>query len=94
MPLFLRNHMLGHTEFGVFSIPVLLQWHVKNPSHSAKNAGGRLHLNMHTPLTQQSWCGLTVPVSRYSVGIYPATSSHATCQGTFGHSHLSLLSHF
>ena len=23
----------------------------KNPGHSAKSAGGRLHLNMHTPLT-------------------------------------------
>ena len=24
--------------------PVLLQWHVKDPGHSAKSAGGRLHL--------------------------------------------------
>ena len=35
-----------------YSIPVLLQWHVKDPGHSAKSAGGRLHLNMHTPLTR------------------------------------------
>ena len=35
--------------------PVLLQWHVKNPDHSAKSAGG-----MHTPLTQQIWNGLTM----------------------------------
>ena len=34
--------------------PVLSQLHVKDPGHSAKNAGGRLHLNTHTPLTQQS----------------------------------------
>ena len=27
--------------------PTLLQWRVKDPSHSAKSAGGRLHLNMH-----------------------------------------------
>ena len=31
--------------------PVLLQWHVKDPGHSAKSVGGRLHLNTHTPLT-------------------------------------------
>ena len=40
--------------FGVLSSPVLLQWHVKDPGHSAKSAGGRLHLKMHRPLTQQS----------------------------------------
>ena len=27
------------------STPVLLQWHVKDPGHPAKSAGGRLHLN-------------------------------------------------
>ena len=32
-------------------IPVLPQWHVKDPGRSAKSAGGRLHLNTHTPLT-------------------------------------------
>ena len=31
---------------------------------------GRLHVNMHTPLTQRSQCGLTMPLSRHSVGIY------------------------
>ena len=34
--------------FGVCFTPALLQWLVDNPSHSAKSAGGRLHLNMHT----------------------------------------------
>ena len=29
-----------------------------------------------------------MPLSRHSVGTYPETSSHATCQGTFGHSRL------
>ena len=48
---------------------MLPQWHVKkNPGHSAKSAGGRLHLNMHTPLTQWSRSGLTMPLSRHSVG--------------------------
>ena len=27
--------------------PVLPQWHVKDSDHSAKSAGGRLHLNTH-----------------------------------------------
>ena len=40
--------------------PVLPQWHVKDPGHSAKSAGGRLHLNTHTPLTQRSRSGLTM----------------------------------
>ena len=30
---------------------------------------------------------------RHSVETYPETSSHATCQGTFGHSRLNSLSH-
>ena len=32
-------------------------------------------------------------LSRHRVGAYPETSSHATCQGTFGHCRLSSLSH-
>ena len=35
--------------FGIHSTPVLPQSHVKDPGHSAKSAGGRLQLNMHTP---------------------------------------------
>ena len=35
--------------FGIRSTPVLPQSHVKDPCHSAKSAGGRLQLNMHTP---------------------------------------------
>ena len=54
--------------------------------NSAKSAGCRLHLNTHTPMTQQSRSGLTIALSRHSVGTYPETSSHATCQGTFGQS--------
>ena len=81
------------SSFGVRSTPVLPQWHVKDPSHSAKSAGGRLHLNTHTPLTQQSWSELTMPLSIHSVGTYPETSSHATCLGTFSHSCLCLLNH-
>ena len=71
---------------------MLLQWHVKDPGHSAKSAGGRLHLNTHTsltqrrPLTQQSWSWLALLLSRHSMGTYQETSSHATCQGTFSQS--------
>ena len=65
----------------------------KDPGHTAKSAGGRLHLNMHTPLTQRSQGGLTMLLCMHSVGTYQETSSHATRQGTLGHSRLSLLSY-
>ena len=61
--------------FGVHSAPVLPQRHVKDPSYSAKSAGGRLPLNTHTPLTHRSHSGLTMPLSRYSVGTYQERSS-------------------
>ena len=35
--------------FGIYSIPVLQHMHAKDPSNSAKRAGGRLQLNTHTP---------------------------------------------
>ena len=74
--------------FGVRFIPVLPEWHVKDPSHSAKSAGGRLHVKTHTPLTQRSRSGLTMALSRHSVGTYQEMSSHATRQGTLSHSRL------
>ena len=48
--------------------PRITQWHVKDPTHSAKSAAGRLHLNMHTPLTQRRRSGLTMPLFRHSFG--------------------------
>ena len=48
---------------------LLLQWHVKDPSHSAKSAGGTLYLNTHTSFIQRSWSGLTV-LSRHNMGTY------------------------
>ena len=60
------------------SIPPLLPWwHIKDPHNSAKSAGGRLHLNTHSSLTQRRRSGLTTPLSRHSLGTYPKTSSHA-----------------
>ena len=72
---------------------VLPRWHVTDPSHSAKGADGRLHLNTHTTLTERSRSWLTMPLSGHSVGTYLETSSHATCLGTFSHSRLSSPSH-
>ena len=88
-----RNRKYVHTHTHSPSTLVSPQLHVKDPGHSAKSAGGRSHLNTHTPLTQRSRSGLTMLLSRHSVGTYSETSSHATCQGKFGHSSLSSLSH-
>ena len=41
--------------FGIRSTPVLPQYHVKDPGHSAKRAGGRLQLNTHASCV----CGFT-----------------------------------
>ena len=90
---FSRVYFVCWLLFGVHSTPMSLQWHEKDPGHSAKSAGGWLHLNMHTPLTQWSGSGLTMLLCRHSVGTYQETSSHATHQGTLGHSRLSLLSY-
>ena len=50
---FFRANLACWLLFVVRSTPVLPQWQVKDPGHSAKSADGRLHLNMHTPLTQR-----------------------------------------
>ena len=47
---FSRVNFVCWLLFGVRSTPLLLQWHVKDPSHSAKSAGGKLYLNTRTPL--------------------------------------------
>ena len=86
---FSRVNFMCCLFIGVHSTPMLPQWHVEDPGHSAKSAGGRLHLNTHTPFTQRSRRGLTMPLSRQSVGTYQDTSSHATRQGTIGHSRLT-----
>ena len=80
--------------FCVRFTPVVPQWYVNDPSYSVKSAGGRLHLNTRTPLTQRSRIGLTMSLSRQSVGTYQGTSLYATRQGTLGHGRLSSLSHF
>ena len=57
--------------FGIHSTPMLPQYHVKDPGHPAKSAGGSLQLNMHTPyevmyvtlheVTSVSYTHLTLP---------------------------------
>ena len=65
----------------------------ERPWSFCKKCRWQVNLNMHTPLTQWSLSGLTMPLSRHSVGTYPEMNSHTTCQGTFGHSRLSSLSY-
>ena len=55
--------------------------HVKEPGHSAKSAGGRLHVDTHTPLTYRNRSELTMLLSRYSVGTYQKTSSQGNSSG-------------
>ena len=66
-----EGSLIPHLCFFFFFLlhPMLLQWHVKDPGHSAKSAGCRLHQNMHIPLTHQSQSGLTI-LSRHSVRTY------------------------
>ena len=66
---FSRVNFVCWLLLGVCSTPVLPQWHIKDPRHSAKSAGGRLHLNMHTPSSQRSRSGLTM-LSRHYVATY------------------------
>ena len=45
---FSRVNFVCWLLFGVCFTPMLLQWHIKDHDHSAKCAGGRLHLKPHT----------------------------------------------
>ena len=62
---FSRVNFLCCCLFNIRFTPVLPLWHLKDPGHSARSVGGRLHLNTHTSLTQ----GQTM-LSRYSLGTY------------------------
>ena len=44
-----RSTFCADSYFGIRSTPVLPQKHIKDPSHSAKSAGGRLKLNTSAP---------------------------------------------
>ena len=44
-----RVNFCADSHFSICSTHVLLPWHMKDPGHSAKSAGGRLQLNTHAP---------------------------------------------
>ena len=67
------------TFFGIRSTPMLLQRYIKDPGHSAKSAGSKLQLNMHTFLTQRSQSVLDMP-SRQSVGTHQ--ENELTCNSS------------
>ena len=52
LPCFLLQSQLCVLTLIRCPFPVLQQWHVKDPGHSAKSAGGRLHLNTLTPMSK------------------------------------------
>ena len=89
----LRVQILAGVVGEFSSTPVLPQWHVKDTGHSDKSVGIRLHLNTHTPLTHQSQSGLTMQLSRHSLGTNQETSWHTIRQGTVCHSCVSSLHH-
>ena len=61
----------GQTHFAspIGHCPVQRQWHIKDPGHSAKSAGGKILLHTRTPLTQRSRSLLTA-LFRHRVGTY------------------------
>ena len=63
---FSRVNFVCWLSFGVRSTPVLPQWHVKDPSHSTKSAGGRWQVTPKHLYTLDPWSrsGLTMPLSR------------------------------
>ena len=64
----------------------------ERPRSFCQKCGCRSHLNAHIPFIQRSRSGLTMLLSRYSVGTYQEMSSNATHQGTLSHSCFSSLS--
>ena len=67
---FSRVNFVCRLLFGVRSTPVpVTAVALKRPRSFRQSAGGRLHLNTHTSLTQRSRNGLTV-LSRHNVGSY------------------------
>ena len=69
------------------SVPPL--WHVKGPDHFANTTPKHAYTLDPTKSAWADWAA-----GGHSAGTYLETSSHATCQGTFSHSHLSFLSHY
>ena len=69
--------------------PVLPQQHVKDPSHSAKSAGGRLQLNTHTPYV----CGFAWSDTVHGCMVYTErTETDSLAADSCGTSHVSAVS--
>ena len=64
-------------DFYLVSVPPpgLPQWHVKDPGHSAKSAGDRLHLNTHTTLLRN--------VNRSHLIMFEVFKSCSLCNDVF-----------
>ena len=88
----LQGYFLCWLLFGVHSASVLPRWYVRDTDHSAKSAGGRLHLNTHTFWTQWNRSELTM-LSSHSMGTYQGNELTRNSSGTLGYSCLSSLSH-
>ena len=71
-----------HWHFGIRSIPVLPQQHVKDTGHSDKSAGGRLQLNTHAPnvcgfaWSDMTWCMVYTECAKMAA--VSCSTSHVT----------------
>ena len=73
--------------YGICSTLVLPQSHVKDPSHSARSAGGRLHLNMHA----HNVCGFAGSDMMHGCIVY---TEHAEMSAvSYGSSKVSAIKH-
>ena len=88
-----RSDFVGSRAYACLGVTCRLQFWQNGQGLSSKRADGRLNLNSHTPLTQRSRSGPTMPLCRHGVGTYQEKSSHATRQGTPSHSRFSSLNH-
>ena len=88
---FSRANFLCWLLFGVCSTPMLLTAACKRSQSFCQKC--RWQVTPKNAYTFDPTSGLTMPISRHSVGTYEDTSSHATHQETLGHSCLSSLSH-
>ena len=66
---------VSHSVLLIFrTTPVLPEWHVKDPGHSIKSTGGRLHLNNAYTLNPSKPEWADYAVFQHSVGTYQETS--------------------
>ena len=76
--------------FGICSTPVSPQWHVEDTCHFAESTGGRWYAKLDRRKREQADYALHAGIVWEPIR---ETNSHATRQGTPGHSCLGSLSH-